>query len=450
MRQLAAWVLAACLAALPLHAEEPVTLTPAALLQAGQEALAARQVDVALRVADALLTRDPDDLSARLLRAQARRAAGDTAGAAEDGRILWRAADTAEERFAAAMVTAQALSTGGNRLAAQWWLRRATEVAPNDNARAVAVRDFRYVRSRNPVTLQFTLQAAPSSNVNGGSANDRMNFYGWVVELSGDAQALSGFEATLGVEGAYRFGQTEAGHWEATFAASQRAVVLSGAAQEQAPNAQGSDYDYASVSLGFGHKGQTGSARHAVGVTLAHNWYGGADLSDTLAVEGSLDRPLSERFSLSLGASVERQWRRTGAPRSDDVLSLRGGGTWALAGGDRVSAMLTGRRTWSVNPEVANDALTLRLGWDKAEPLALGVTLSGGVTLGLRDYDRSRYAPGGRSDRTVGVDVALGLTGVDYMGFTPQIDLRAARTDSNVGLFDSNDLGVGISVKSAF
>jgi Surface lipoprotein assembly modifier len=435
------------------RAQEPLVLTPENMLAVAEQALANGQPDVALRFANALLARNGQDKGALLLRAQARRALGDISGAKVDARALWQAADDDAERFAAAMVIAQALSTKGQRTMAQWWLRRAAQNAPSDAAYAKARRDFAYVRSRNPVTLQFSLSATPSTNVNGGSAQDRFNFYGFEVELSGDAKALSGLEASLGINGAYRFGRSETGNWEATFGAESRTVWLTSAAQEQAPTARGSNFAFASLQLGLGHKGKTsGDApiSYAFGATAAHNWYGGVNLSDTLRLEASAERPLSDKMALSFGAGAERQWRKDSASRSADVLTLRFGGVRLLANEDRLNLMLTGSRTIASNVETASEGLSLRLGWDKATPIWNGITVNAGLTLGMRDFAQSRYAAGGRHDKTAGVDVSLVFTDIEYLGFTPSLDLRASRTDSNVGLFESEDMGISLGIRSAF
>jgi hypothetical protein len=437
----------------PMQAEEPLVLTPDSMLAVGEQALAAGQPDVALRFADALLARNPGDNRALLFRAQVRRALGDIAGSKADGRAVWGQAASDDERFAAAMIMAQTLSTNGQRTAAQWWLRRAAQNAPSDAAYATARRDFAYVRSRNPVTLQFALSATPSSNVNGGSAADRFNFYGFEVDISRDGQALSGVEATLGFDAAYRFGRSDTGNWEATFGVENRTVVLSSQAQAEAPNAKGSNYAFASVQLGLGRKGKIAGdvpISYAFGATAAHNWYGGANLSDTLRLEASVERPLGTAMALSFGAGAERQWRRDSASRSADILTLRFGGMRALANEDRLNLMLTGSRTIATNAETESNGLSLRLGWDKAAPVWQGVSVNAGLTLGMRDYARSRYVTGGRHDKTVGLDVSLVFTEIEYLGFTPSLDLRASRTDSNVGLFQSDDLGVSLGIRSAF
>ena len=63
--------------------------------------------------------------------------------------------------LAAALAVAQALSSEGARTRAQLWLRRAMQVAPTKRQKALAVRDFRYVRLRNPWSTRLSFSVAP-------------------------------------------------------------------------------------------------------------------------------------------------------------------------------------------------------------------------------------------------------------------------------------------------
>ena len=94
---------------------EEVTLTPAEMRAAATHALAVGDDRTALHLAGALLARDPQDGAALILQSRAARNLGDNATALKAGRAAWRLARSDSDRYAAALVTAQALSSNGQR-----------------------------------------------------------------------------------------------------------------------------------------------------------------------------------------------------------------------------------------------------------------------------------------------------------------------------------------------
>jgi hypothetical protein len=200
------------------------------LRQIAYAAAKAGYAEDALRYTDALLQRDAADSTALTIRALALRALGRTDAARQAAADAWDNAESDPGRYGAAMAMAQTLSTQGRRGAAQWWLRRAAQHAPSDRAAAVAKRDFAYVKSRNPWDIQINASVAPSSNVNNGSQQDTLTLSGlpFEFEIPQGSQALSGFEAGLGLRGTYRFSPTGPGRQtRASFGALGQMVVLS-------------------------------------------------------------------------------------------------------------------------------------------------------------------------------------------------------------------------------
>jgi tetratricopeptide (TPR) repeat protein len=275
---------AAVLAAAPFVQAQD-TAPPRLELSVDQMRLAAEvnlrngQPDRALALSDALLQRDPGDMTALLVRAQALRTLGRFGKAQEAARSGWRQAATREEKYAAALVMAQALSSDGKRTRAQLWLRRAAQAAPTDRHAARVARDFKYVQQRNPwqTTLSFTL--APTSNINNGSARDRsallyqlLNPLGvdgaGEVVLGAASKALSGIETGAEVQSRLRFSQTERTAHDLRFRLSYSTYQLSGSAKrdlaqdnadralrgEPAQTITGTDFAYGTVQFGYGFK----------------------------------------------------------------------------------------------------------------------------------------------------------------------------------------------------
>ncbi|MEY8839451.1 hypothetical protein AB9K41_10525, partial [Cribrihabitans sp. XS_ASV171] len=243
--------LALALAALSGAAQE-ATLTPRELRGTAIEALRIGAPDRAYAYSEALLRRDPDDREAHLIRSRAARDTGRFGEAKVSARAAWKLASSDEEKYAASMVMAQALSSNGQRTMSQLWLRRAVEHAPDEALARRAIRDFKYVRARNPWATELSFAVTPDSNINNGSS-ERSSFlnyrlmealYGQPVEyqLDGTLRALSGIEYALGLTTRYRFSETPTRAHDVIFTADVRHYTLSSEAKAIAPGAEGNDF----------------------------------------------------------------------------------------------------------------------------------------------------------------------------------------------------------------
>ena len=446
----ASFVLAACSAA-----AQPISLDAEALRKLAFTAVQTGYAADALRYTDALLQRDPDDSSALVIRSQALRALGRAAEAQDAARAAWDTASTDPARFGAAMVMAQALSTAGRRTSAQWWLRRAAQNAPSDRAEALARRDFRYVKTRNPWDVQINASAAPSSNVNNGSRKDTLTLAGLPVEfvIEPEAQALSGFETGFGVTATYRFSpKGPMRQTSARFGVLAETVVLSNEARAVAPDLSGDDFAFAAVEAGIAHKrvlDAAGKTALSLGATGGRNWYGGELLSDYLRLQGGLARNLNSKTVLSFGATVDRLVRIDSPVQSSDRFEAEIGLGRKIANGDQLSVGVMAARAVSDSAEIRNEAVGLTLGWAKAELLA-GIGLQARFGIESRFYADSGYFDGGREDVRLTANLSMSFDEIDYLGFSPVLDLSATRNRSNAALYDTTDFGVTLGIKSSF
>lgn len=405
----------------------------------------------ALAFAEALHLRDPRDAAALSLKSRAERDLQRFDAAVASGRMAWKVADTDGERFDAAMAVAQGLASGGQKFRAQFWLRRAAQVAPDDAARAQAERDFAYVRNRSRLWLRFDASLRPSSNVNNGSSNGVLWFFGLPLALSGDAMALSGTEAQSALTVKYRVQESERSKTDLRFGLMQKSVWLSSEAKVQAPEAKGSDYALSGVELGVEHLRRLDPRTEALAfVTLGKSWYGGQDMSEYLRLDLGMSRKVGQRLVVKAQLSGEAQERLDSPVRSADIVGLSFGGALVLGNaGDRAELMVTLRDTRSGSVEIDHDLARLRLDWDRGRPV-LGAAVSLGLWAETRDYDASRYSAEGREDVAFGGELSVAFEKVDYMGFMPVMTIEAQKTDSTIGLFDTETLGMSLSIRSSF
>lgn len=427
----------------------PATLTADQMRVFGSEALARGYADQALAIAGALLQRDPGDSLALTLKAQALRMRGDLAASEAAARAAWAVAQTEVARYGAATALAQALSLQNHRTTAQYWLRQAVENAPNPGARAQAVQDFNYVRDQNPVSLQFDGSVRPSNNVNGGARDPLFEYQGIPFILSGDALALSGYAFGFGVSGSYRLSDSGTVQNALTFAASQQGVILSDKARAQAPGATNGDYALGNVEAGWRRQATGDLGRLTTELSAGHSWYGGQDLADSITGKIAFDHQLSPTVTGSFAASVTRQ-NRLDRPVSsstdfglDATLATRGpqGDNWQIG--------LNLARVTSDDIGIDHHEAALQLGWQAAEPVA-GLGLGASLSARIADYAISPYTSNGRHDRRLSGSLTATLQRLTYLGFSPVLALDVARNVSNVALYDTETVGISLSVKSRF
>ena len=447
----------AALAAVP--AQGGLTLDPGSLRQIAVLALEGGDAARAQGYADALLARDPQDLDALLLRARAARDLGQTDAARRDTRAAWRLAQTDVERYSTALITAQVLSSEGKRTRAQLWLRRAAQYAPTAaDARRIAG-DFRYLRQRNPWQTHLAFTLAPSSNVNNGSASDRSTLLyqindalfgeGVEFELKGASRALSGLEIGAGLRSRYRFHETYESAHDLRLTLSFRSYVLSDSARAMAPDVSGSDFAFGTVGLGYGYRRLTGKGRGELvaGVDLGQSWYGGARYAAWLRGSLAHSWKMGEGTVLSLAGELEQ---RDGSRAPDGrTLTLSTGLHRRLPSGGTAFARLGATTAASDDAAGEFDQVELRGGLTLARPV-LGADIELGLGVAWRDYDTSPHSPQGRQDRRLFGDVTATFSQIDYYGFNPSLTLSASSTDSNIGLYETERLGLQFGIRSAF
>ena len=427
----------------------PVQLTAEQLRAFGSEALARGYADQALAVAETLLLRDAGDSLALTLKAQALRVRGDLDASEAAARAAWAAADSDVARYGAATALAQALSLQDRRTSAQYWLRQAVQNAPNAGTRAQAVQDFTYVRDQNPLSLQVDASMRPSNNVNGGARDPLFEVQGIPFVLSGDALALSGLAYGFGLSGDYRLSNEGGKRTALTFAASLQGAILSDAAQVQAPTAENGDYALAHVEAGWQREVQGAAGRLTTGLTAGHSWYGGQDLSGSLTARAMLERPLGPGLNAMFAASVTRQDRLDRPVSSSTDSEIEARLSTKGPGGDAWQIGLSLSTVASDDIGIDHDEATLSLSWQAARPVA-GLGLGASLSARVADYDASPYTTNGRHDRRVSASLTATVQSLSYLGFSPVLSLDLSRNVSNVALYETETLGLSLSVKSRF
>lgn len=471
---------AAVLSAAPfVHAQQrtpdaPIQLSVDQMRLAAELNLRNKQYDRALAFADALLVRDASDVTALLIRAHVLREMSQLGAAQAAGRAAWRAAQTDGQKYTAAMLTAQALSSDGKRTRAQLWLRRAAQVAPSKGHAIRAAQDFRYVQQRNPWQTHLSFTLAPNSNINNGSARDTsvllyrllnpldIDGFGEVV-LGAESKALSGIEAGFDVRTRYRFHETERSAHDLRLGLSYRTYKVSQSARDALDEADaervergepsqritGSDFAFGNLQLGYGYKRLRADRRgeFSFNADVGQNFYGGARYNSflTATIGQTYQTSATTRLSFALSADMRNAQRG----EDQDTLRMTAGVSRKLSGGDGIYAGATLSASDSDAKRLEYGEIGLRSSYALGRDI-MGTSLQFGINTSFRDYDVSPHDASGRREFKVGAQVTATFKQIDYFGFNPSVSLNASTTNSNIGLYDVNRVGLSIGIASAF
>lgn len=419
------------------------------------EALAEkREVDAAaLAAAVAALNQDPTDASAWLVVARLRRAAGDTEGAMEAARRANANADTDDERYGAAVALAAGSVRQDRGLVAQFWLRRAAQVAPSEVLRNAAIRNFQRVRAQTPWSWSLGFNLLPTTNVNNGSSQEIVEIGGLPFVLSGDSRRLSGLEGTATASFVYRFQGFDGQPAQIFGGLTTRRVKLSDSAKEQAPDADGGDYAFDALELGYSQTIPSWSENVLMRgeASVGRNWYGGEPLSNYARGGVTTRWAIGNRSFATLSVSLERQVRLDEADRSAWITRLDARRTWKV--NDRGDVLAFGgglRRVKSESVQTDHDAVSFSFDYAFNEPVLGPATLALGMDFEYRDYAGSSFASVGRLDRRGTLRATLGAPEWNFYGFAPTVTFEASRTESNLNLYDAENFGVRFGITSVF
>ncbi|WP_299561138.1 surface lipoprotein assembly modifier [uncultured Sulfitobacter sp.] len=441
--------------------------------KAAKLSLAVGADDQAIDLADALLLRNNKDVTAHLIRSRALRNIGHFADARSAAREGWRHAADDEERYTAALLMAQALSSDDKRTRAQFWLRRARQAAPSEAHAAQAARDYRYVQRRNPWQTHLSFTLAPNSNINNGSARDTSALFyqffnpfnpdGVEATLGAASKALSGLEIGGDVQSRYRFHQTERTAHDLRMGLSYRTYQLSSQSRDDldaqdaeriadgsAPlNVSGGDFAYGTLRLGYGYKQlrKDGRGEFSLTADLGQSFYGGSRYNSF--VRAGIGQTYYTDQTTKLRFDLNTDLRQAQRGSDTQNLSVSTGLSRQLPNGN---GLYLGGSVAVLRSETASleyDELRLRGGYVLGRPV-FGTSIQFGLGTSLREYDTSPHDAAGRRDLELSADITATFKQIDYYGFNPTLSLNASTTNSNIGLYDVNRVGLSIGIASAF
>jgi hypothetical protein len=437
-----------CLA--PAAAEE-TRLSLEAARRAAAGFLAEGRPEAALTLADGVLLGAPESATARMLRARALRDLGRNAEAVQAAGAAWRVAETPKDRFYAAMIQAQARSSNGDRALAQFWLRRAAQIAPDEASRAIAVRDFRHVRGLTPWRLALDLRVEPSDNLNGAPKSNTFTFAGLPFVNPG-AVPLSGVRYGLGADYLYRVGLAPNRRLSFGVAADVSRVRFSQEAKDRVPGVDAGDYREEDLRLKIGYEARAEDGRWLVqaAVSTQRSWLAGGLLSDAARLDLSYGRAVAAGVILSGRLGLENETRHDVSLLDSQTRDY--GLTLSRDVGQGLLRLdLAYADTASDSRSVARESRRAVLSYALAEPVK-GMMPRLSLSYQSVDYDRgpTSFWIDPREDRQWGLALDVMLPDLDYYGFAPELGVSFHDRQSNYSIYETRGTDLRLGLRSVF
>ena len=442
------FVLAAALALAGGSSAAQSTLAPEEARMTAAQLLARGQAQAAVDITDMLIRRDPEDATSLILNAHARRTLGDARNARRAARQGYQASDRPVERYGAAMAMAQALSSDGAKTRAQFWLRRAAHVAPDEQTRARAIRDYRYVSMTNPWSVDLSFSIDPSDNVN-GAPSDNTFVLGGLIFTNPAAVPISGFVLRQNTSLRYNFDISQTRRSFAALNWTESHTVFT---DDDVPaGVDASDYAFRRVQAEVGRDFTTGpkAPRQTVSLSFGRLWSGENPLADEITANWRQTYARPENRLFSWNAQLGYSHRKDDDSRSGVTGILSASWARPTAAGGKVAWNAELGRTDTDSRALTHNAVTLGLQYTFANPV-LGATAQVALTAQAKHYDDPLYTAEPRADLGAAVSTSLLFTDFDSYGFAPKLTFEARKTTSNVTRFETESFGLNMGFQSLF
>lgn len=438
--------LALSLSLAPQARAETIGMTLDQARGASIAALEANRPAEALMLAEGVLLGAPDDLLALYIKARALHALGQRDDAVDAARRVWAESDGATERYFAAVLMGQMQSSAGSHTVSQFWLRRAAQLAPEDELKTAAMRDFRQVRRRNPWRMSLDVSAAPSDNLNNAPTKGQEVLTGIVTVTP----PLSGvrYGGELQVRRSVMLSPRSRLHFGAFGGGS--AVKLSSDARSLGGEAE--DYSRRFVGLALGWETRNGDGDRLLNAQLSakRHWLAGELLADVTRLDLGVQQALG---SYKLGARIGMEDTQRHDSSVGDAQRRELGLSLARPAGPGVMRLrLDLGETFSAASSIGRQDGVVSLRYGRARPVK-GMLPSLTLAYGVYNYD----APWGgmpsgpaREDRSRLIEVNVLLPELDYYGFAPEIGVSFEDRSSNYNLYESRGTDLRFGLKSVF
>ncbi len=336
-------------------------------------------------------------------------------------------------------------------LAAQFWLRRATNHAETAQDAQRLSADMQAIRASNPITFNLSFSAAPSDNVNGGAAEKHFQLGGFNFEFAPSSLARSGIEYSGQAAVTYRLSQTENSTTTAGLSLYGRSYALSATAKKTAPGVSGSDFALTQVEGTLRHRAslREGFGPSEAALQFGKTWYGGDALRTHVRLALAQDFVLGPNAALKLSGFAEQQNALSTQQVDTDIFDLTGLYAQRLPNNDVLRLTLQHRLHDAAQESFSFSDSRFVVSYDQLERI-WNAKLSYYLGFGYKNYDTYSLSLNGRRDRSISVGATAVFEAVSYYGFSPNLTIAATSTKSNVARFTSNSVAARLGFTSNF
>jgi len=456
----------------PQSQAQEIRLNPAQAFALANQLLAQNQAEAARAIARGLLEGAPEAPELWLLLGQAERSLRNPEASRAAARNARQYAQNDLQRYNAAILTVDSHIQLEEFTRAQFWLRRARQVAPNDALKAQIARDYRLIDRVNPWSFSLSGGVRPSSNINNGSSETDngvalslggATFSGGTISV--DGQALSGFEAR-GL-GTLTYTRTLAPRrsWALTARAdlrryryteeSQDEIDAAQAIENLNPNPrqlpQASDFNFDDLRL-------TGTYRYPLASTalnmatslgIGANWYGGAPLSRFANLRQAVSWNPTPRTLGEVALTYERQERSDFDERSASIWAWTYLAVWVPEAGGRLQWSLGVTDTNAKSSSTANTRYSTGLSYTLPQEI-LGGEWTTSLSYDYREDERPSFGSTIRQDNRYSLGLTVFLKDRELFGFAPTVSANWTQTDSTLNRFKTEDFGISLDLRSVF
>jgi hypothetical protein len=416
-----------------------------------EAALVSNDPALAIELATKLLDLNETDASALILLSLAYTSLNQHANAARAATKAFHATTLSKDKLQSARLVGGAKFKMGQFTRAEWWLRVAANHAKTADAKAMVGQEFQAIRQQNPLSIQLSFSAAPSSNINGGSEDAFFYLGDQKFLFSPDRLALSGIEFSGDVNVSYRLSQSKNHNTSLGAYLYGRTYSLSSESQATVTNISGSDYALTLAEVSLSHRqilfdglGPTGVSFHTGQI-----WYGGSPLWRHNRIAFSQDFLINQKSSATIQAFVERQTALDQNQSDAKLYNLKGIYARRLPNNDilRISSGLTVND--AIKETYAYRSYNAAVTYQIHKPvLDMGVSFS--LSVGTKQYDEFSLSLNGRRDDYVAAGASFVFQKLSYFGFSPNLSISASKTKSNVSQFSNIKVQGRLGIQSTF
>ena len=428
--------------------------------QQAEAALVAGEPAETLRLAQEMLSAQPDSFAALYLLALAQSDLNDPQSAAASGARAYAAAPTEDTRFEAARFVAGAQFQAEHYTRSAFWLRRAANHAPTQADLQFIAEAYAATVETNPLSIEITASIAPTDNINNGSEDGILRLEGidLTFVLPEDRRSLSGIAYSASSALRYRISEGPQQVTTVTGTLSGATYTLSDDANSllaSSPNpdvraVDGSDFATLTARIGIDRQQNNISPLGpvSVGAALGRYWEGGERLVNfgDLSLEQII--PINSISRFRLRALLREQEALTPALLDSTTYDLTGAYDRVLVNRDQLQLSIISRRN-AAGPENSFDEYQIGIGYLLADPV-FGAQLSTSLDIGFRTFEEFTTTLDGRDDRFVVATATAVFEDLNYYGFSPSVSVSASRTESTAEEITTSAVQVLFGVVSRF